>query len=231
MASLETRLYSSAVIRLVWPLEPTTLSSYSLSSHRSRGSWYMTFSICHMLTWSSDQSVIRLNGWWPLTINLHLVNFGSHRPREVVIYRFYSLGDFIWPRDHRSSLPSVLEKRVVEVQILPILIFNERSRIHIIILLQSVAIQFCRLFWNISYYKVRQSKFITKCDKLLLESAPGITKCDILYYSVSGITKWDCYYKVRRDNSRFWNTACRLCIFYKTVKVISSTTVLKLKDC
>ena len=67
-----------------------------------------------------------------------------------------------------------------------------------IILLQSVTIQFCRLFWHILYYKVRQSNFITKCDRLLLQSASAITKCDRLYYkvrqvlqSVTVITKWD----------------------------------------
>ena len=50
-----------------------------------------------------------------------------------------------------------------------------------IILLQSVTIQFRRLFWHSSYYKVRQSNFITKCDRLLLQSASGITKCDSDY--------------------------------------------------
>ena len=67
-----------------------------------------------------------------------------------------------------------------------------------IILLQSVTIQFRRHFWHILYYKVRQSNFITKCDRLLLQSASGITKCDRLYYkvrqvlqSVTVITKWD----------------------------------------
>ena len=67
-----------------------------------------------------------------------------------------------------------------------------------IILLQSVTIQFRRLYWHISYYKMRQSNFITKCDKLLLQSASGITKCDRLYYKVrqvlqsaAVITKWD----------------------------------------
>ena len=69
-----------------------------------------------------------------------------------------------------------------------------------IILLQSVTIQFRRLFWHISYYKVRQSNFITKCDRLLLQSASGITKCDrLLLQSVSGITKCArLYYKVRQ---------------------------------
>ena len=67
-----------------------------------------------------------------------------------------------------------------------------------IILFQSVTIQFCRLFWHILYYKVRQSNFITKCDRLLLQSASAITKCDRLYYkvrqvlqSVTVVTKWD----------------------------------------
>ena len=70
-----------------------------------------------------------------------------------------------------------------------------------IILLQSVTIQFRRLFWHISYYKVRQSNFITKCDRLLLQSASGITKCDrLLLQSVSGITKYDVV--TRRDLTR-----------------------------
>ena len=69
-----------------------------------------------------------------------------------------------------------------------------------IILLQSVTNQFSRLFWHISYYKVWQSDFIRKCDRLLLQSASGITKCDrLLLQSVSGITKCDrLYYKVRQ---------------------------------
>ena len=60
--------------------------------------------------------------------------------------------------------------------------------------------QFRRLFWHISYHKVRQSNFIKKCDKLLLQSASGITRCDRLsLQSVSGITKCDSlYYKVRQ---------------------------------
>ena len=69
-----------------------------------------------------------------------------------------------------------------------------------IILLQSVTIQFCRLFWHISYCKVRQSNFITKCDRLLLQSASGLAKCDrLLLQSASGITKCDrLYYKMRQ---------------------------------
>ena len=67
-----------------------------------------------------------------------------------------------------------------------------------IILLQSVTIEFRRLFWHISYYKVRQSNFITKFDRLLIQSASGITKCDrLLLQSASGTTKCDrLYYKV-----------------------------------
>ena len=67
-----------------------------------------------------------------------------------------------------------------------------------IILLSSVTMQFRRLLWHILCYKVRQSSFITECDRLLLQSASGITKCDKLYYkvrqvlqSVTVITKWD----------------------------------------
>ena len=69
---------------------------------------------------------------------------------------------------------------------------------YLIILLQGVTMQFRRLFWHISYYKVRQSNFITKCDRLSLQSASGITKCDSVYYkvrqvlqSVTVIKKWD----------------------------------------
>ena len=53
---------------------------------------------------------------------------------------------------------------------------KRRIHIHMIILLQSVTIQFRRLFWHIFYYKVHQSSFITKCDRLLLQSLSGITK-------------------------------------------------------
>ena len=53
-----------------------------------------------------------------------------------------------------------------------------------IVLLQSVTMQFRRLFLHISYYKVRQSNIITKCDRLLLQSTSGVTKCDRLYYKV-----------------------------------------------
>ena len=75
-----------------------------------------------------------------------------------------------------------------------------------IILLQSVTIQFRRLYWHISYNKMRQSNFITKCDKLLLQSASGITKCDRLYYKVRQvlqsvidfITKCVRYYKAQQ---------------------------------
>ena len=73
---------------------------------------------------------------------------------------------------------------------------------HMIILLQSVAVQFRRLFKDISYYKVRQSNFVRKCDRLLLQSASGITKCErLLLQSASGNTKCDSYYKVRSNNS------------------------------
>ena len=47
-----------------------------------------------------------------------------------------------------------------------------------IILLESVTIQFCKLFWHTAYYKVKQNNFNTKCDKLSLQIVLGITKCD-----------------------------------------------------
>ena len=53
-----------------------------------------------------------------------------------------------------------------------------------IILLQSVAMQFRRLFRHISYYRMQQCNFTTKCDRLLFQIASSITKCDRLYYKV-----------------------------------------------
>ena len=53
-----------------------------------------------------------------------------------------------------------------------------------IILLQSVTIQFGRRFSHISYDKLRQSNFITKCDRLLLESASGTAKSNRIYYKM-----------------------------------------------
>ena len=91
-----------------------------------------------------------------------------------------------------SSLPSVVAISLVEVEIWSVLIFNVRRRIHMIILVQSVKTQFRRLFWHISYCKVRQSNFITKCDRLLLQSASGITKF-VSYYKL-----WQLYYKLRQ---------------------------------
>ena len=45
-------------------------------------------------------------------------------------------------------------------------------------------------------------KFVTKCDRGLLQSASGITKCNrLLLQSASGNTKCDSYYKVRRNTS------------------------------
>ena len=69
-----------------------------------------------------------------------------------------------------------------------------------IILLQSVTTQSHRLFWQILYCKVQQSNYITKRDRLLLQSTSGITKCDrLLLQSVSGIKKCGrLYCKVRQ---------------------------------
>ena len=86
------------------------------------------------------------------------------------------------PSAYFISLPSVVAISLVEVEI--ILIFNARRRIHMNILFQSVTIQFRRLFWHISYLKVRQSDFITKCDRQLLQSSSATTKCYRLYYKV-----------------------------------------------
>ena len=107
-----------------------------------------------------------------------------------------------------------------------------------IILLQSVATQFCRLFWHISYCKKQKSNFITKCDRLLLQSASGITKCDKVYYkvrqvlqSVTVITKWD----ITRTNvlnicqklSKCWDIAYR----YRQSKISTMLDcICKLQD-
>ena len=59
-----------------------------------------------------------------------------------------------------------------------------------IILLQSVTIQFRRLFWHTSYYKVRQSNFITKSDRLYYKVR------QVLQSVIGLITKYVRYYKV-----------------------------------
>ena len=69
-----------------------------------------------------------------------------------------------------------------------------------IILLQNVTIQLCRLFRHIPYYKMRQSNFTTKCDRLLSQSVSGFTNCDrLLLQSASGITKCDRLYSKMRQ--------------------------------
>ena len=121
--------------------------SAKFGSHRSRGSWDITFFICHLITWSRNQSVKSLNGWWPFTINLHLVKFGSHGPRGS--------GDILFFISHvtscdyviiGSNMPSVVTINFAEVEIWSVLIFNVGRKMHMIILLQSVAVQFRRLF-------------------------------------------------------------------------------------
>ena len=58
---------------------------------------------------------------------------------------------------------------------------------------------------------------ITKCDRLLLQSAPCITKCDkLLSQSASGITKCDSYYKVRRYTSLIFRKRFRSKLFQVT---------------
>ena len=122
--------------------------SVKFSSHRSRESWDITFFISHVITWSHDQSVKILNEWW--------INEWWHNPRGSGDILFFishvtSYGDVITG----SSLPCGVAISLVEIEISSILIFGLRIRIHMIIWLQSVTIQFSRLFWHISYYKVR----------------------------------------------------------------------------
>ena len=63
-----------------------------------------------------------------------------------------------------------------------------RRYIDVKILLQSVTTQFRRLYLHILYCKKQQSNFITKFNRLLLQSASGITKCDRLYFKVQSVT-------------------------------------------
>ena len=66
-----------------------------------------------------------------------------------------------------------------------------------IILLQRATMQFRRLFRHTWYYKVRQSSFITKRDRLLLQSASVITMCDRLYYKVRQVLQSVTAYRMR----------------------------------
>ena len=137
--------------------------------------------------------------WWPFTKNLCLVKFGSHTPRGRGGISFFI--SYVTSCGHviiGSSLPSLVTISLVEVEIWSVLIFNVTRRVHMIILLQSMTVQFRRLFWHISYYKVRQSNLLQtvkdcyykacqvlpKCDRLLLQSVSSITKCDRLFYQV-----------------------------------------------
>ena len=80
-------------------------------------------------------------------MNSHLVKFGSDGPRGSGDILFFI--SHVTSYDHviiESSLPSVVTISLVEVEIWSVLIFNVRKRIHMLILLQSVTIQFRRRF-------------------------------------------------------------------------------------
>ena len=87
----------------------------------------------------------------------------------------------------------------MKVEILFILIFNVRRRIHMIILLQSVTIQFRKLFLCISYYKVRQ---------VLQSVTDFIIKC-VRYYKV-----WQLLH-VRRKNGHL-----HICPIFSILKIV-----------
>ena len=147
-----------------------------------------------MITWSYSQSVKRLDGWWSFTINFHLAKISSYRHHGSADISFFithvtSCGPVIIG----SIMLSVMAISLAELEIWSISIFHLRIMRHMIILLQSVTIQFRRLFWHISYNKVRQSNFITKYERLLLQSVSGITK---VWQTV--ITKCVRYYKVQQ---------------------------------
>ena len=82
-----------------------------------------------------------------------------------------------------------------------ILIFNVRRMMRMIILLQSVTMQFLRLFWHISYYKVGESNFITNCRRLLLQSESGITKWEVTPFPISrGALKFPIFLIIKKEN-------------------------------
>ena len=73
--------------------------------------------------------------------------------------------------------------------------------------------QFRSLFWHISYYKVLQSNFITKWERLLLQSESRITKCDS-------------YYKVRLNTGIILKNLT-LIIFFTSKETLSTRNLLK----
>ena len=97
-------------------IKPTTLSSLvAMFLQKLRHNVF----ICHVITWSRDQSVKWLNAWWSFTINLHIVKCGSHRP--------HGSGDILFFISHVTScshviigwsLPSVLTIRLVKVEMI-----------------------------------------------------------------------------------------------------------------
>ena len=78
---------------------------------------------------------------------------------------------------------------------------------------------FVGFFWHISSDKVRQSNFITKCDRLLLESSPDITKCDKLFPAGNYI------FKVNKRNTR---TRCEICSKLKVKLYVLVSLLLNL---
>ena len=124
--------------------------------------------------------------------SLAVIAFGKWR---YII--FYLSPDFTWPLDLRVTQLCLTHQSVncgghslVEVEIWYILIFNVRKQIRMIILLQSVTMQFCRLFSHILYYKVRQRNFVRKFDKLYYKVG------QVLQSVADFITKSVSYYKV-----------------------------------
>ena len=73
---------------------------------------------------------------------------------------------------------------------------------------------FAGFFWHTLYYKVRQSSFITKCDRLLLRSESRFTKCDS-------------YYKVRRNRG---NTVKQFFLLFRNVHILKFAYILYV-DC
>ena len=65
-----------------------------------------------------------------------------------------------------------------------------------IILLQSVTIQFWKLFWHIWYYKMQQSNFLQSLTDCYYKVSQVLQSMIDFLPSASVITKWDSYYKV-----------------------------------
>ena len=149
---------------------------------------------------------------------------------EVEIHLSHEL---IWPRDERVkwqcqwwlSRSGLVVIRFVQVEIWFVFAFNlssifkASSRSAWLSDYKVWKSSFVGFFWHISSDKVRQSNFITKCDRLLLESSPDITKCDKLFPAGNYI------FNVNKRNTR---TRCEMCSKLKATLYVLVSLLLNL---